>query len=61
MSPAEIIVHLVRIHMEIDDLRGEALDARMPTAITMGLQWLRDDTLKIIADLDPDFNLPEET
>lgn len=60
MTPAEMIVRLVHIHNEIEDLRGEALDARMPTAITMGLQWLRDDTLKVIADLDPDFVLTEE-
>lgn len=55
-----MVVRLVNIHMELDELRAAALDARMPTAISMGLQWLRDDAFKVIADIDPDFVMPEE-
>lgn len=60
MTPAEMIARLVQTHIEIDDLLGEALNARMPTAITMGLQWLRGDILKVIADLDPNFVVQED-
>jgi len=54
-----MIIHLVQVHNNIEELRLAAEDGRMPTAITMGLTWLRDDTLKVIADLDPSFEMPE--
>lgn len=61
MSTNDMIKALIEIHIMLDALRSSALAANRPTAITMGLEWLRDDTLKVLADLDPDFNLPEET
>lgn len=60
MTREEMILHLVQIHNELEELRNAAENGRMPTAITMGLAWLRDDTLKVIADLDPSFKLPED-
>ena len=60
MSRAEMIIHLVQVHNSIEEMRLAAEDGHMSTAITMGLAWLRDDTLKVIADLDPSFELPED-
>lgn len=56
-----MIKALIEIHIMLDALRSSALAANRPTAITMGLEWLRDDTLKVLADLNPDFVMPEET
>jgi len=54
------IDQLVEIHNKLEDLRQIAEDNRMPTAISMGLTWLRDDTIKVIADLNPNFIIPED-
>jgi len=54
---------IARLLMHLHDLKIMQIAAEkehMPTAITMGLQWLRDDTVKVIADLDPDFEMPED-
>jgi hypothetical protein len=58
MTPVEMIARLVEMHNELEVMRIAAEEARKPTAITIGLQWLRDDMLKVIADLDPSFPLP---
>lgn len=50
-----MVIALVAIHGIFDGLRSLALSENRPTSITMGLEWLRDDTLKVIADLDPKF------
>lgn len=60
LDTAQMVAVLVAIHGMLDGLRTVALADKRPTAITMGLEWLRDDTLKVIADLNPDFALPEE-
>jgi hypothetical protein len=60
MSREEMVIRLAQMHNEFEMLRLAAEDNRMPTAITMGLAWLRDDALKVIADLDPDFEMPED-
>jgi hypothetical protein len=60
MSREEMIIRLAQMHNEFEMLRLAAEGNHMPTAITMGLAWLRDDALKVIADLDPDFEMPED-
>jgi hypothetical protein len=60
MSREEMIIRLVQVHAHLDELLSAAEKEPMPTAITMGLTWLRDDTLKVIADLDPRFEMPED-
>ena len=58
LETPEMVAVLVAIHSMLDGLRSVALHDNRPTAVTMGLEWLRDDTLKVIADLDPKF-IPE--
>ncbi len=60
MSRDEMIIHLVQVHAHLEELLSVAEKERMSTAITMGLAWLRDDALKVIADLDPSFEMPED-
>jgi hypothetical protein len=55
-----MIIHLVQVHANLEELLRAAENQHMPTAITMGLTWLRDDTVKVIADLDPRFEMPED-
>jgi hypothetical protein len=59
MRREEMIMHLVQVHANLEELLRVAEKGHMPTAITMGLTWLRDDTMKVIADLDPRFEMPE--
>lgn len=58
LDTEQMVAVLVAIHGMLDGLRSVALHDNRPTAVTMGLEWLRDDTLKVIADLDPKF-IPE--
>jgi hypothetical protein len=37
---------------ELETMRKAAEASRLPTAITMGLEWLREDTGKVIVDVD---------
>jgi len=60
MSRDEMIINLVQVHAHLEELLRVAEKEHMPTAITMGLTWLRDDTVKVIADLDPRFEMPED-
>ena len=60
MSRDEMIINLVQVHAHLEELQRIAENEPLPTAITMGLAWLRDDTLKVIADLDPRFEMPED-
>jgi hypothetical protein len=60
MSRDEMIINLVQVHAHLEELLCVAEKGHMPTAITMGLTWLRDDTVKVIADLDPRFEMPED-
>ncbi len=60
MNRADMIARLL---MHLHDLKIMWIAAEkehMPTAITMGLTWLRDDTVKVIADLDPRFEISED-
>ena len=60
LDTAEMVAALVAMSGILNGLLTVALNDKRPTSITMGLEWLRDDTLKVIADLNPDFALPEE-
>lgn len=55
-----MIINLVQVHAHLEELLRVAEKEHMPTAITMGLTWLRDDTVKVIADLDPRFEMLED-
>lgn len=55
MNTNEAVAVLINIHTMFTALHDAAEADNRPTAITMSLKWLCDDTLKIIADLDPRF------
>jgi hypothetical protein len=52
MTVIEILGNLMEIQHELEVMRKAAEDSKLPTAITMGLEWLREDTGKVIADVD---------
>jgi hypothetical protein len=52
MTTVEIFDRLTNMQHEIEAMRRAAESSKLPTAITMGLEWLREDTGKVIADVD---------
>jgi hypothetical protein len=52
MTTVEILARLTDMQHEIETMRKAAEASRLPTAITMGLEWLREDTGKVIVDVD---------
>jgi hypothetical protein len=52
MTTVEILARLTDMQHEIEAVRRAAEASKLPTAITIGLEWLREDTGKVIADVD---------
>jgi hypothetical protein len=52
MTTVEILARLIDMQHEIETMRKAAESSKLPTAITMGLEWLREDTGKVIIDID---------
>jgi hypothetical protein len=51
MTPEEILARLIVLRYEFETMRNFAVANKLPTAITMGLSWLEEDTDKVIADI----------
>jgi len=51
MTTAEILARLIDMQHELESMRSAAEASKFPTSITMGLEWLREDTGKVIADI----------
>ena len=52
MTIIEILGNLMEIQHELEAMRKAAEDSKLPTAITMGLEWLREDAGKVIIDIN---------
>jgi hypothetical protein len=52
MTTVEILARLIDMQHEIEAMRNAAEASRLPTAITMGLEWLREDAGKVIIDIE---------
>jgi len=51
MTTAEILARLIVIRYEFENMRNAAVVNKLPTAVTMGLSWLEEDTDKVVADM----------
>lgn len=51
MTTGEILARLIVLRYEFENMRNSAAVNKLPTAITMGLSWLEEDTEKVIADI----------
>jgi len=52
MTLVEILAQLIDMQHELEIMCNVAEESNLPTSITMGLDWLKEDTVKVIIDVN---------
>jgi hypothetical protein len=50
-----MVQQLIEINEKIENIHEHAEKGKMPTSITMGLCWLREDIVKVLFDIETAF------